>query len=279
VPSLRDVRVGIARTEPEHGERSAVREVEALYLASIASARHWIYAENQYLTADAVVAALADRLREPSGPEVVLVLPQRCPAWLEEASMGVLRTRATRLLREADRHGRLRLYHPRIPGDVCLNVHSKVMVVDDRFARIGSSNLANRSLALDTECDLAVEWEGRPDLAAGIAALRNDLLAEHLGTSEANVAEELRRRGSLVAAIEALRGGERSLEPLPEAAPGWAVELVLRSGLADPGKPSALAERVATRVPSSSTDRRHAFGWLALALLLACAAILLVLAS
>jgi phosphatidylserine/phosphatidylglycerophosphate/cardiolipin synthase-like enzyme len=279
VPSLRDVRVGIARTEPAHGERSEVREVEALYLTSIASARRWIYAENQYLTSEVVVAALADRLREPSGPEVVLVLPRRCPAWLEEASMGVLRTRAIRLLREADRHGRLRLYYPHIPGDACLNVHAKVMVIDDHFARVGSSNLANRSLALDTECDLAVESEGRPDLARGIAALRDDLLAEHLGTSEANVREELRRRDSLIAVIEALRGGERRLEPLPEAAPGWAVELILRTGLADPGKPSALAERVALRVPSTSADGRPALAWLALAVLVVAAALLLVLVS
>jgi phosphatidylserine/phosphatidylglycerophosphate/cardiolipin synthase-like enzyme len=245
-PSLRSVDVGIARTEPAHGGRTPVREVEALYLASIAAARRWIYAENQYLTSEAIVGAFARRLQEPDGPEIVVVGPRRCPAWLEEVSMGVLRGRAVHQLRAADRHGRLRLYHPAIPSGACLNVHSKVMVVDDVFARVGSSNLANRSLALDTECDLAVEAGGRPDLARGIGALRDDLLAEHLGSTERTVREAIRARGSLIAAIEALRGGPRTLEPLPEPAPRWAIELISRSGLADPG-PTAWAERLATR--------------------------------
>ena len=36
-------------------------------------------------------------------------------------------------------------------------VHSKVMIVDDRFLRVGSANLNNRSMGADTECDLAFE--------------------------------------------------------------------------------------------------------------------------
>jgi phosphatidylserine/phosphatidylglycerophosphate/cardiolipin synthase-like enzyme len=254
-PSLRDVPVGIARTEPGYAGRAPVREVEALYLESIAAARRCIYAENQYLTSDTVVDAFARRLREPAGPEIVLVLPRRCPAWLEEWSMGVLRARAVQRLREADRHGRLRLYYPRIPGDGCLNVHAKLMVVDDRIARIGSSNFSNRSLGLDTECDLAIEAGERPDVGRGIAALRDDLLAEHLGTREARVREAIRERGSLIAAIEALRGGARSLEPLDDTRPGWAYEVVSRLGLADPGRPSELAERLA---PGASASRRRA---------------------
>ena len=36
----------------------------------------------------------------------------------------------------------------------CLNIHSKVLIVDDALLMIGSSNLSDRSLALDTECNL-----------------------------------------------------------------------------------------------------------------------------
>ena len=36
-------------------------------------------------------------------------------------------------------------------------VHSKVMIIDDRFLRVGSANLNNRSMGADTECDLAFE--------------------------------------------------------------------------------------------------------------------------
>jgi phosphatidylserine/phosphatidylglycerophosphate/cardiolipin synthase-like enzyme len=34
---------------------------------------------------------------------------------------------------------------------------AKILVMDDRLLRVGSSNPTNRSLGLDTECDLAVE--------------------------------------------------------------------------------------------------------------------------
>jgi phospholipase D1/2 len=49
-----------------------VREIEALYLRAIASARHWIYLEDQYFTSPMIGAALATRLAEPHGPEVVM---------------------------------------------------------------------------------------------------------------------------------------------------------------------------------------------------------------
>ncbi|HEY0275012.1 MAG TPA: phospholipase D-like domain-containing protein [Paenirhodobacter sp.] len=33
-------------------------------------------------------------------------------------------------------------------------MHAKVMIVDDRVLRVGSSNFNNRSLRLDSECDV-----------------------------------------------------------------------------------------------------------------------------
>ena len=59
-----------------------------------------IYIENQYLTSAAVGAALARRLAEPEGPEVVAVLPREEHGWLEQSSMGVLRARLLRHLRD-----------------------------------------------------------------------------------------------------------------------------------------------------------------------------------
>ena len=65
---VRDVAVGISRTTPPVNGHDGVREVEALYLDMIAAARHSIYIENQYFTADKVGEALAARLGEPDGP-------------------------------------------------------------------------------------------------------------------------------------------------------------------------------------------------------------------
>src|SRR5690606_28538288 len=72
--SVSDVQVGIARTllSPE-GEPIA-REVEALYLDMIKAAKRYIYLENQYFTSHTLGQALAERLAEPDGPEIIAVM-------------------------------------------------------------------------------------------------------------------------------------------------------------------------------------------------------------
>ena len=122
---------------PPRAEAPAVREVERLYLDMIASARRAIYIENQYFTSPRIAEALAKRLAEPDGPEIVLVLRLLSHGWLEEPTMHVLRTRLLKRLQEADRYGRFHVYYPHMPGlaeGCCLDVHSKMMIVDDQHA-------------------------------------------------------------------------------------------------------------------------------------------------
>ena len=137
--------------------RREVREVEALNLAAIAAARHTIYLENQYLAARRLVDALAARLREADGPEIVIVLPRRGNNPLERETMDSARHRLIQVLWAADDHRRLGVYWPVTDGGAPIYVHSKVMVVDDRLLRVGSSNLNNRSMGFDSECDVAIE--------------------------------------------------------------------------------------------------------------------------
>src|SRR5690349_195533 len=149
-PDLRGAEVGIARTMPPREEAPAVREIEVLYLDQIASARREIYIENQYFTSPGIAAALEQRLAEADGPEIVLVLRLLSHGWLEEATMHVLRTKLIQRLHEADRYGHFRVYYPHIPNlaeGCCLDIHSKLMIIDDAIVRIGSSNLASRSMA------------------------------------------------------------------------------------------------------------------------------------
>ena len=219
-PDLRDVDVAITRTEPAFEGRPQVTAVETLYLDSIAAARRCIYIENQYFTYGRLADSMASRLAEPDGPEIVLVVPRICSGWLEERTMGVGRARLLHQLRAADRHDHFRVYHPRLPGsgDTCpdLNVHAKVMIVDDVLARVGSSNLSNRSMGLDTECDLAIEARGDARVARGVAALRERLLGEHLDVPPREVRAALERAGSLIRAVETLEGRERTLVPLTD---------------------------------------------------------------
>ena len=241
---LRDVEVGISRTAPPISGQDGVREIEALYLDMIAAARHSIYIENQYFTADKVGDALAARLSEPEGPEVVVVLRELSHGWLEEVTMQTLRTKLIQRLRAADLHGRFSIYYPFIDGlkaGTCIDVHSKLIIVDDEIVRIGSANLANRSMGLDTECDLTIEARGREDTRAAICELRAQLLAEHLGFEPSRVRETIERTGSLRSAIELLQRNERTLKQLPEL-PQVSPAMLSVVSVADPEKPVGLSD-------------------------------------
>ena len=182
-PDLTGVDVAISRTMPASDGQPAIRECEALFHDSIARAKRLIYIENQYFTDDTLAGALAARLTEPDGPEVVIVVPKECHGWLERQSMGAFRDVAFRRLTDADSSGRLRLVYPIASRahDVPTFVHSKVMIVDDELVRIGSANFARRSMGMDSECDLAVEAGGDAQVRAGIRRIRDRLVAEHLG--------------------------------------------------------------------------------------------------
>ena len=155
--------------------------------------------------------------------------------------MDVLRARVLARLHKADRYGRLRVYYPRLATrDTAIYVHAKVMVMDDDLLRIGSANLANRSMGLDTECDLAIESEGRPEVIAAIRGFRAKLLAEHLGLPAERVSEMVARTGSLIETVEALRGeGEHDLVPLAMEIPEWLDRTIPQEPPFDPPAPIA----------------------------------------
>jgi phosphatidylserine/phosphatidylglycerophosphate/cardiolipin synthase-like enzyme len=167
-PDFEGAQVAIARTEPERRERAAVRENETLHLDAIRRARKLIYFENQYFTSPLIAAALAERLREPEGPEVVLVTTGGSPSWFDRMTMDTARSEVLFRLEQADVHNRFFAFTPHTPGGQRIIVHAKVSIYDDEIIRIGSTNLNNRSFGFDTECDVAA----RPGGEAGREAIR-----------------------------------------------------------------------------------------------------------
>ncbi len=241
---LADVDVGIARTFPEYGNQREVREVERLLLDAIAAARGSIYIEQQFFTSGKLGDALAGRLGESGGPEVVLVLPRETVGWLSRATMDVLGARLVKRLRAADRHGRLRVYYPDVPGldDQCINMHAKVLIIDDRLLCVGSANFNNRSMGLDTECDLAIESGDEARIREALVALRSRLLGEHLDVEPSMVSETLAQTGSLVQAVERLNGPGRRLVTFDDRVPEELDALVPEAGIADPEMPIGLRQ-------------------------------------
>jgi phosphatidylserine/phosphatidylglycerophosphate/cardiolipin synthase-like enzyme len=253
-----DVKVAIARTIPEMPDQTPIHEIENLYVDLIARAKRWIYAESQYFASRKVAEAIAMRLEEADGPEIVIVHPTSAQGWLEPIAMDSARARIVEALNERDRHRRLKLYHPYTAGGKPIYVHAKVMVVDDDVLRVGSSNFNNRSLRLDTECDVVIMAsqtdEGTSRVIAGI---RNSLLAEHLNSDCPTIETLLEETGSLIATIEGLRGEGRSLRPyeVPEldAVRSWLAD----NKILDPEGPEEMFEGVSQRKDLLHRIGRH----------------------
>lgn len=186
--------------------------------------------------------------------------------------MGVLRARLHARIKESDRFGRFRAYYPEVPGvhPDCLNVHSKLAIFDDTLVTIGSANLNNRSMGLDTECNLAIEAAGDPRVAAAIGGLRSRLLGEHLGVPPSVVDDALRHHRSLHRAIAALRGGERSLELLEPSLDAAEALAISQEALIDPEHPIDPDRLAAELLPP---EERGGTRWRVIALALALAAL------
>ena len=233
-----DVDVGIARTQPSYDGDGAVREAEALFVDSIDLAEREIYIENQFLSSPLIADRLADRLGRCPELEVVIVAPRTHNSWVERHTMRNGRIRFWRRIHAAGGN-RVRLLYPAVEQGghtTDTMIHSKVMVVDDRFLRVGSANMNNRSMGADTECDLAVEARTDRERTA-ILEIRNRLLGEHCGVAAADVAAFLARHGSLVRAADELSANGHSLRPIDDGEPdqGGLSDVIER--LADPPQP------------------------------------------
>jgi phosphatidylserine/phosphatidylglycerophosphate/cardiolipin synthase-like enzyme len=241
-----DMDIGIARTRPDMPDAPPIHEVEQLSLDLIASARRFIYAESQYFASRRVAEALGRRLEEPDGPEIVLVTPLSAQGWLEPIAMDTARARLREALRHHDPHDRFRIYHPQTAGGLPIYVHAKVLVVDDRVLRVGSSNMNNRSMRLDVECDVVMEGTTEATRAA-ILSVRDSLIAEHLGREEAEVAACIARTGSLIGCIEAMRGEGRTLRPYETPDLNAVEKWLADNEILDPEGPGEMFEAPAKR--------------------------------
>jgi phosphatidylserine/phosphatidylglycerophosphate/cardiolipin synthase-like enzyme/uncharacterized membrane protein YdjX (TVP38/TMEM64 family) len=247
---VENVPVAVALTAPPLRGREGIHQIEALYLDMIERARDYIYLENQYFTSQKIADALAKRLDEPDGPEVVLATRLLSHGWLEEVTMHVLRTKLVRELRERDKHKRFTAVCPHVEGlkeGTCIDLHSKVMVVDDEWLRIGSSNISNRSMGVDTECDAVIEARGEERVRKAIRGFRDRLLAEHVGSTLEAVQEEIRRGGTMGSVIEKLGSPARSLGTLE--APEISEPLLEAASIADPEKPISIESIVQEFAP------------------------------
>jgi len=239
-PQFSEVTAGVARTSAQWRGHPEVREAERLHLASIAAARRLIYMENQYFTSPLMAEALAARLAEPDGPEVVLIGHRQSPSWFDRGTMDRTRSLFVRRLMRADVYGRLRAFCPVTALGRTIIVHAKLTIIDDRLLRIGSANLNNRSTGFDTECDLAFEAAGAHAEAARtrIGNLTTRLIAHWLGCDEPRFEAALAQARTVGGAIDALRtDGLVRLRPMASTPLGPLATFIAAFHLGDPVGP------------------------------------------
>jgi phosphatidylserine/phosphatidylglycerophosphate/cardiolipin synthase-like enzyme len=235
--AIANTSIAIARTRQGGKDDEAIRENERLHLAAIAAARDFIYLENQYFASAAVGEALLDRMREPDGPEIVVVTSPTSPGLIDRTIMDSSREALLARLHDADRHGRFHAFAAHTQGGDCVIVHSKVTIIDDRMLRVGSTNLNNRSFGFDTECDVAIEAydeAGHQQERAAIVSFRNRLIGHFLGCDEVEFAKAVTENGSISNAIRALSGPAGRLRAFERKTPGWFSSFVARWHLGDP---------------------------------------------
>lgn len=206
VPDLAPAEVAIARTLPAWRGAPGVGEIAALTLEAIFAAKRLIYMENQYFTWPLAVEALAARLAEPDGPEIVLVCNESSPSYFDKLTMDRARSTALWRLKSSDVFSRFHAFAPATARGRPIVTHAKVMVIDDALVRIGSANLNNRSQGFDTECELAFEAATSTE-GEVIAALRDRLAGHWIGRSASEVSEATARGGGFVAVLRSLDSG------------------------------------------------------------------------
>jgi phospholipase D1/2 len=171
--------VAIHRQFPHRLGRRAVREISDLIVEWIRSAEQLLYFETQYFTSKVIRDALIERMRAPerSKLQIVFMLPQKPEALKEELAVGATQAEVLdEIARVAAETGHdVGVYN--VAEKMPVYIHSKVMIVDDHRLTLGSANLNNRSMSLDSE--LNVSWSGSA-VAEAIKGLRIRLLREHI---------------------------------------------------------------------------------------------------
>ena len=219
-----ELRPGLHRRRHRHRPHPAalrrrqaeVREVEALFVDSIDRAERAIYIENQFLTSPRSQTAWRERLQaEARARSRDRGAAQ--PRFLDRATHHAQRPHPV-LAHALQQAGgdRVRLLYPAVEQggkSTDTMIHSKIMVIDDRFLRVGSANLNNRSMGADTECDLAIEARNDAERARHRAACATGCWASIAASRPAMSPPHWRRTARWCARPRTLTRNGHSLQP------------------------------------------------------------------
>lgn len=200
-PEAGSLAVQINQTLPEgvfpdasgRGEQTIARALAR----AIDQAQHFIYLEDQYVWPCSLVERLEAALGR--GVRVFIVVARDYDAPGLAVFARRLRSQVIDRLRRAGQN-RLCVMHLERPNGEQIYVHSKLMIIDDRFVSIGSANFNARSLINDTELQASVvdtdtieiPFDGVPQTVGRFCHdLRCRIWAEHLETCSEDVRDPI----------------------------------------------------------------------------------------
>lgn len=223
--------VAVSRTQARIDRigQKGIHEIRQLCIDAILSADRLIYLESQYFSSQAIYGSLIARMTSPDRSllQIIMILPDRLP-FNEELFLGLPQVKLLRSLQQvAEKTGHsLRVYSSTALEDDGKRrmtfIHSKLLLVDDRFLTVGSANATNRSMGLDTELNLsweAADPEGQPELVVAIRGVRTSLLAEHAGLYGSGEERRFEQIEDLTSRLECLADdhGTRLCRYVPDA--------------------------------------------------------------
>jgi phosphatidylserine/phosphatidylglycerophosphate/cardiolipin synthase-like enzyme len=185
---------------------------------AVKHARRLIYLEDQYLWSEEVGRHFGEALRENPELRLICVIPiiPDVDGALSLPPQLYGRKLAMDLLLDVGAD-RVALFGLTSPAGFPVYVHSKVCIIDDRWASIGSDNFNRRSWSSDSEVAVAVQdarvaESGGPAPSDAFALrLRRELVGEHLGVDPDEVPDDpdevWRLMGAAADALDEYYGG------------------------------------------------------------------------
>lgn len=196
-PDFEDIPLKIARTVAKTATSPCKDEIQQRYLQAIATAEEFIYIENQYLASETIGRAIVERMLEkPRLRLIALTTITPSYGWFETYSMAVGRASFRSMFHRAGLDDRVLILYPVISaedGSETVKVHSKLMIIDNRYLQLGSANISNRSMRVDNECDLAISVRNKTE-EKQLARILHRLLAEYLQQPTDAIEQALQKR-------------------------------------------------------------------------------------
>jgi phosphatidylserine/phosphatidylglycerophosphate/cardiolipin synthase-like enzyme len=167
-------------TDPS-GVPTVVREdILEGYVQAISQAQSFIYVENQYFREKIIADAIVQQHKAKPDLQTIILLPKVIEEFLKTAGDELSQHGAALQFDLLDTMktaigAKLGLFTLNRKDNKLIYVHSKLLIIDDKFASIGSANCNPRSFRMDTELDFVWFNDGV------VQKLRIDLWKEALG--------------------------------------------------------------------------------------------------